>query len=344
MATADDDARHARFRALKLAALVRDHRGVEPDGAPGVFPPGAATMVDGDAWVLIEEHPERGLGAALAWALRHGASSLHVLAERDTGTLARRAAAFRTPIEVWHVEGRTLLPAVAEPLPSAPPPSADHLALRAAIEAGGASPVLEHGVVLGEVRGLEVCRVVDDPVTGGVRLEVGVGAHDREAFAIIHGDVPAESALRGVVDAVTDHRGAGAPDHPLRRLLPERLLRWELIEDPSVIGLASLTATEPPVPRPNVKDRVPATATGVTPAGDEVVVVCSVGVDLDLVPYATDARLAAGRIGDESGIEGGSGPATWLVVPARDQVSITEDLAGLLIEPMRLIGVPAPAG
>ena len=51
--------------------------------------------------------------------------------------------------------------------------------------------VVEHGVVTGEVRGLEVCRVVDDRTTGdGVRLEVGVGAHDREAFAIIHGDVP----------------------------------------------------------------------------------------------------------------------------------------------------------
>ena len=60
-------------------------------------------------------------------------------------------------------------------------------------------PNVEHGVVTGEVRGLEVCRVVDDPHTGAVRLEVGVGAHDREAFTIMHGDVPTVDALAGVV-------------------------------------------------------------------------------------------------------------------------------------------------
>ncbi len=61
------------------------------------------------------------------------------------------------------------------------------------------------------MRGLEVCRVVDDPATGAVRLEVGVGAHDREAFAIMHGDVPTVEALAGVVRAVAEHRRTGPP-------------------------------------------------------------------------------------------------------------------------------------
>ncbi|MFV0309143.1 MAG: hypothetical protein ACK5OX_15530 [Desertimonas sp.] len=340
MATPDDDARQTRFRSLKLAALVREHHGRDLDATPGAFPVGAASMVGDAAWVLVEDHPERGLGPALAWAVRHGATSLHVLADHDTGTLARRAEAFGFAIEVWHVAERTLLPAVAEPL--APPSAAspDHLELRGAIAAGGATPVVEHGVVLGDVRGLEVCRVVGDGATGAVRLEVGVGAHDREAFAMIHGEVPAASALRGVVDAVTAHRQPDAPDHPLGRLLPERLLRWDLVEQPERIGLGSLAATEPPLPRPNVKDRLPATARGLTPAGDPVVVVCSVGVDLDLVPYATDARLAVQRAGGgEPGVGDGSGPGTWLVVPARDHVAITTDLANLLNEPMRIVAV-----
>ena len=89
-----------------------------------------------------------------------------------------------------------------------------HLELVPVIEAGGATPLVEHGVVIGEVRGLEVCRVVDDPHTGAVRLEVGVGAHDREAFAIIHGDVPTVEALAGVVAAVAEHRSPDAPPAP----------------------------------------------------------------------------------------------------------------------------------
>ena len=163
---------------------------------------------------------------------------------------------------MWQVDGRELRPAVAEPL--APPPAAapEHLALVPTIEAGGASPVVEHGVVTGEVRGLEVCRVVDDADGGQVRLEVGVGVHDREAFALIHGDVPTVDALAGVVQAVTRHRGGEASDHPLDRLAPERLLRWRLEQDPTVIGLDSLAPAEPPVPRPSIKDRAPCTALG----------------------------------------------------------------------------------
>ena len=137
-----------------------------------------------------------------------------------------------------------------------------HLALVDTIVAGGAEPTVEHGVVTGEVRGLEVCRVVDDPHTGAVRLEVGVGAHDREAFTIMHGDVPTVEALAGVVRAVDEHRRTGAAQHPLSRLVPERLLRWQLIQDPALLGLAAVERVEPPLPRPNVKDRVPCVAVG----------------------------------------------------------------------------------
>lgn len=343
MATTEEDARRDRFRALKLGALVREHRGGDDvEVAADAFPLGAAAMLDDEAWVLIEDHPERALGPALAWAIRKDARALHVLADRASGVLARRAEAFAFPIGVWHVEERALLPAVPEPLlaPPAAPPA--HRDLMPVIEAGGAQAVVEHGVVIGEVRGLEVARVVDDPVSGAVRLEVGVGAHDREAFALIHGDIPTEDSLRGVVDAVADHRAPGAADHPLRRLVPERLLRWQLVQDPASIGLVSVVATEPPVPRPNVKDRIPATAIGRTADGDRVVIVCSVGVDLDLVPYATDARVAAGGAdGDTTGVGGGPVSETWLVVPARDQVAITSELIEQLVEPMRLVAAPS---
>ena len=328
------DERRAQLRGLKLQALVREHVGREISPEPGSFPPGAALIESGIAWVLLEDEPERGLGAAVAWAHRQQVDELNVLAGRGTGLLARRAGGFTMPIAVWHVDERTLLPAVAEPLPVPPPASAAHLALVATIEAGGAVPVVEHGVVIGEVRGLEVCRVVDDAHTGAVRLEVGVGAHDREAFAIVHGDVPTVDALAGVVRAVMAHRGPDAPQHPLNRLAPERLLRWTLEQHPAEIGLASLTATQPPVPRPSVKDRVPCSAIGRREDGSGVIVVCSVGVDLDLVPYAIDARLAALHAErDEPGVAG----EVWLVTPRRDLVPVTAELAALTDQPLSLV-------
>ena len=307
------DDRRARLRGIKLQALVRDHLGRDLAPELGAFPPGAALVESGVAWVLLEDEPERGLGAALAWSHRRRGDALHVLADRSTGLLARRAGGFRVPITVWHVDGRALLPAVAEPPIVPPAPAPAHLALVDAIVAGGAVPVIEHGVVTGEVRGLEVCRVVDDVHTGAVRLEVGVGAHDREAFAIVHGDVPTVEALSGVVDAVTGQRGVDA-QHPLNRLAPERLLRWRLEQQPAQLGprRASQPA-QPPVPRPNVKDRVPCTATGRRDDGSTVLLVCSVGVDLDLVPYAIDARLAA--LVDERNEPGVAGEV-WLVAAA----------------------------
>jgi hypothetical protein len=270
----------------------------------------------------------------LAWAHRQGAESLNVLAERASGLLARRAAGFTMPVAVWHVEERSLLPAVAEPLAAPPPASPAHLALVETIVAGGAVPLIEHGVVTGEVRGLEVCRVVDDVQTGAVRLEVGVGAHDREAFAIVHGDLPTVDALAGVVRSVVACRGADAPQHPLNRLAPERLLRWWLEQEPGVVGLDSLEPSQPPVPRSNVKDRVPCSARGRRADGTPVVVVCSVGVDLDLIPYAIDARLAA--LVDERH-EPGVGGEVWLVVPPRDLVPVTAELASLANQALSLV-------
>ncbi len=235
---------------------------------------------------------------------------------------------------MWRAEQRQLIPAAAEPLVPPPPAAPAHLALVPTIEAGGAVPVVEHGVVTGEVRGLEVCRVVDDPVTGHVRLEVGVGAHDREAFALIHGDVPTVDALAEVVRAVTRNRGAES-DHPLNRLAPERLLRWRLEQAPESIGLASLAPSEPPVPRPGVKERTPCTARGRRSDGSAVLVVCSVGVDLDVIPYAADARRSEE---DRPGVGGGrEATETLVVVPPRDLVSVTAELAGLLVQEVVLV-------
>src|SRR3954463_3817805 len=143
-----EESRRGRLLSLKLAALIRDHDGAV-DLAAVPFALGAAATAAGTGWVLLDERPHSGLGPALAWAVRAGVDRLHVLAEEGTGTLARRTAAFRLPIEVWHVEERMLLPALAAPLSSPLEVPAEHEQFRALIEDGGATPAVDHGVLIG---------------------------------------------------------------------------------------------------------------------------------------------------------------------------------------------------
>jgi hypothetical protein len=330
-----DAERHSRLVGLKLRALVRDHLADDSVGEAVPFAPGAALRHQDAAWVFLETRPGTMLGAALAWMLRSGASSLDVIAEQDTGVLARRAQEFAPTVSVWHAVDRSLLPAVPEPIGAPPQPPPHHDTFRALIIEAGAEPQVEHGVLVGEVRGLEVCRVVDDPHLGTVRLEVGVGAHDREAFQMIHGDVPAVESLRRVVEVVAQHRRLGAPQHPLNRLAAERLVRWRVLEAPSSVGAVTMAATDPPVQRLNLKDPVPCVATGHDADGRTVVAVCASGVDLDLVPFAADARLAAQAA--DPGV--GEGVRLVLVTPSRDRVRVIEELAGLLRQPAEFVSL-----
>jgi hypothetical protein len=312
----------ARLNAVKLRVLVAEHTGGDVAAEVAEFEPGGALVHGGAAWVLLDEQPATRLGAALAWALRQHVERLHVIAGAGTGVLARRAGEFDLPIEVWHAEGRALLPAVAEPHAPVPKLPAHHESFRGLIIEGGATPLVEHGALVGEVAGLEVCRVVDDPYLDTTRLEVGIGAHDREAFSMLHGDVPSVESLARVVGVVARHRRVGAPQHPLNTLAAERFLRWQIEHQPDLVGAARVTPAEPPVPRENLKDPVPCVATGATPDGAALVVVCSSGVELDLVPYAADARLAHCQPGVDTRLV--------VVTPLRDRLPVIVEIAGRL--------------
>jgi len=326
--------RRAVLNGVKLRALSG------ASGEADVFGSGAA-LVDGDrAWVLVDDAPERRLGAALAWALRHGATRLDVVADRGTGVLARRAAEFAFPVAVWHVDGRDLIQAVPEPFPEVPALPAHHEPFRELIAAGGAVPLVEGGVLVGEIAGLEVCRVVDDAHDGTTRLEVGVGAHDREAFQMLHGDVPTADSLARIVATVAEHRREGAASHPLNRLAAERLLRWRLEQDPGLVAATELNPAEPPVPRPNLKDPVPCVAVGTAATGEPLLVVCSTGVELDVIPYAADARRA--HEVRRPGVGEGAGARVVVVTPSRDRLPVVERIAGLLAEGVQFAALDVP--
>jgi hypothetical protein len=146
---------------------------------------------------------------------------------------------------------------------------------------------------------------------------------------LLHGSIPTGQALAGVADVVARHRSPGADPHPLNRLGAERLLRHRLIENPGLIGASTLAVAEPPVIRENVKDPVPCVAVGNDLDGRHVVFVCSTGVDLDVVPFAADARSYLGQPGSK----------LVIAVPARDRYPVTQALAALLPDPAELVGI-----
>ena len=277
--------------------------------------------------MLADEEPARALGRGLLWAERFPLESLHLLVDDGAGLLARRAAAFAQPPSVWRIDGTTLVRAEPEPLLADPPLAADVAALADVIRSAGADPVVEHGVLRGEVLGLEVARAVVD--ADGPVLEVGVGKHDRQAQAMIHTDVPTSDALARAVAMVEGHRRAAAPNHPYNRLAPERWLRARVVADPVLIGAAHLAPVPSPVEVDDLRKPAPAPAAGVDLEGNPVLAVFSTGVDVDLVPAAVDARLADGR-----------NPRLLIVVPERDDHPYLRKLAEALREPADVVTVP----
>lgn len=262
----------------------------------------------------------------MAWSRHGGLDALHVLAEHGTGLLARRAGAFVDPPVVWRVEGRSVVAASPDPVQPEPRLAPDVEAFVPLIAGAGADPVVEHGILRGEVLGLEVARVVADHE--GTRLEVGVGAFDREAQRLVHGDRPPADSLSRAVAAVLELRRPGAPAHQVNRLAGERWMRSILVRRPDLAGARHLDPMPSPTQRCDLRQLAPAPATGVDLEGRPLVVVCSTGIDVDLVPAAADARLSDGR-----------GARLVLVVPDVDDHPLTRSLAAALTRPAEVIAL-----
>jgi hypothetical protein len=328
--------RRAALRGAKLNALVVGRWGPADRVSHRL---GAAVALAGPgptAWVLADDAPERTLGPALVWADRERVDDLHILVDGPdaAATVARQSGLFAPPApQVWAVTGTTLAPAAPDPPASQPEAAAAPDLVDLLIDAG-LEVVAEGGVVRGEVNGLEVARIVQGATTGGVpiaepQLEVGVGKADRELTAMVHGELAPVDQLARVVGIVREHRRPGAPRHPLNQLVPERWLRAVLCRNPGIVGLATLRPAPGVRPRTNLTERDIAIATGTAADGAPVVVACSVGIALDLVPTAADAREA---------IEPSA--RLLLALPERDDHPGTRRLAARLRQRAEVVPVP----
>jgi hypothetical protein len=259
---------------------------------------------------------------------------LKLLSSERAGELARIATQFDFAIEVFEVDfagvARVVVPkSVANTEVSV----ADEM-FAEFIKSAGAEVVREHGVISGEACGLEVCRVVSAASAGDLggasesELEIGVGAHDRETFKLLHGRTATVESLRKVVAEVAARRAVGAQVHPLNQLARERMLRHYVCLSPQLVGAKSLQPAQPPIARTNLKDVVPCCAVGVSSTGEKMVVIFSVGVDPDVVSFGADAR---GQINVSAELV--------FAMPTRDIVPAIERVAQMLRRPARFVGV-----
>ena len=315
---------------LRLRTIV----GVRGDVEVSEFGHAVGLVVDDVAWVLVTGRHERSLGPALMWSLRNNATSLKLLSSERAGELARIATHFDFAIEVFEVDAAGVARAAV-------PKSAEKIEVSVAdemfadfIKSAGAEVVREHGVISGEVCGLEVCRVVratdsgDLDGAGESELEIGVGAHDRETFKLLHGRTATIESLRKVIAEVAARRAVGAQVHPLNQLARERMLRHYVCQSPQLVGAKSLQVAQPPIARANLKDVVPCSAVGVSLTGEKMVVIFNIGVDPDVVSFGADAR---GQINGSADLV--------FAMPTRDIVPAVERVAQMLRRPARFVGV-----
>jgi hypothetical protein len=268
----------------------------------------------------------------LAWALRSEAGDIHFLAggSRETAALlARRAAAFALPVQVWRVDGAALVEVAPAPFSPPPPLPPEAAPFADVLRQAGVEPVVEFGVLTGEILGLEVARVVID--SDGARLEVGVGSQDRRARREVQGDRDPRAQLAEVAALIRQFRTPTGSAHLANNLVVERWLRAVVVARPDLVGVAWLAPMPPEVPRADLRTSGPAMAAGLDLDDRPVVVATTTGIDLDLVPAAADARRAAGL--DEARL-------LLALVPA-DAHPRTRQLAARLHVPAEVVSVPA---
>ncbi|MGB6057574.1 MAG: hypothetical protein WBF71_04855 [Microthrixaceae bacterium] len=330
-----------RLLASKLTGLVRSLGPVGENASEPEARGALTVMADGGrAYGLIEKGDPGPVASAVLWARRNNCTELVVLVDEAASTAARFASYFSSGdllISVLEVAGSTASAVVADPVPATVPAPSAPGDLIDILRSQRLEVVVEHGVVRGELLGLEVARLVRWPAANGgddeLHLEAGVGRFDRDAVAAVNADMSPEDALRRTLEVVRKHRYPGAPVHPLQLLSRERWLRVSLLDEPGRVGATRLEAVAMTTESPGMRDPHPAAAYGERPDGGTVIVVCSTGINMATVPLAADLRAALDPSAD-----------LVIAVPARDRHNATVELADMLEGRAEVLGTEVDWG
>ncbi len=312
--------------AGRLRLLATRIPGPPPSAEPVPVGVGSAILDEGSGRVVVlADGPgsASALGAALLLAAARGLQDIVALFDdpEQAGAAARRAAYLEPEPTVRLVDGADLVQVDPAPLPASVPATGPPEGFLELCRSAGLDPLCEGGTWRGEVLGLEVLRQSE------AGIEVGVGRPDREAAAIMQGDLPTIVAAEAAAGAVRAQRHAGAGAHPLATLVRERWLRCDLVADPARIDLADLGEVDPVEAPAGLRNRAPAAAVGSGLAGERVLVVCSVGADPGLVPVAAD--LMARELPDR----------LVVALPDRDVMAPTVASVARLALPSEVVGL-----
>jgi len=284
----------------------------------------AVLLTKDRCWVLAgDENPQSVLGKGVFLLTRNLKLELCVVFEdiETAGVAARQAIGLKAETKVMHFQEGKLAQVSPAPFPEAPitPPLLEEF--EAMCRKAGVSIVSENGIWRGEILGLEVVRVDQG------NIQVGVGRFDREAGEILNDGKSRVEQLVAAANQVRLQRTAAAGAHPLATLSRERWLRHKLLSEPEIIGLSEMTPIDSVQESENLKDFFPAAAIGVDEDHKEVLCVCSVGVDIGLIPLV--AELASLHK-----------PARIVIVlPPQDILPLIVKANDLLSIPSSLIGV-----
>lgn len=244
---------------------------------------------------LIESDNHRAFAAVLLHLIRNDVQVLKLFvggdgAERRCEIYARWCHNFGVRAEVFAAQQAPPLRVEAGVIKEVDPPEIrdDLIDL---VESFGLSLVFDHGAVTIEYLGLEVGRITG---TGDEqRLDVGVGAYDQGAFAVMNPGLDSTDALAKVLEQVRVARCRDAPPSPIKRMSKHRWRLSELIAEPALLGLSSLEAVESFQSRVGIEDESVALAVGVVPQEENrrVMVGSIVGIDLLSIVVMVDIAL-----------------------------------------------------
>lgn len=314
-----DDLRRAKLRALILSA-----GGSDPDAGNPTHGSGVGVDDGSRLWVLANDNtPDRSLGSAVLEAAGRDCVGLVVFYDDPliAAVAARRAQALDPRPEIRLVDRGSSRPVEPAPVPRRPVQSVPPNGFENLCRGVGVEPLHEHGTWRGEVLGLEVVRVVDD------RIEVGVGRFDREATSLLGAGLSAVEVLSAAANQVRAHRRPGAGIHPLATLARERWLRCDLMDTPSQVGATDLVPIDPVDRRSGLRHSSSAPAIGTDEQGGTVLVVCTVGVDVAVVPATADLVLRENP------------DRVVVVLPPRDVLGPVKRAVSWLVPPATVIGV-----
>ncbi len=314
------------LQAVKLKALASGYAGIEP--VIDREPEAGLLVLEDRMFGLAETVPDLGrllhqTARARSAGTGHG-SALTIFAEAAVAsTLARRASLLQPELaelslEVLQVQGAQAVPVAPTDIVAPPIPGPEQWQRASIMADAGARVIDDNGRLVADVMGLEVARLSPDGI------QVGVGEADRELQGYLNGHLEEVEALAQAVETVRSLRPVSS--HPLNRLSRPRWLRSVLLDQPSLVDLPSLEPLPPLVAAEGVFDREPAGAyCPPVPGAVGITVVCSIGVDLNLIPDAFDYRQ---RTDPESRL--------ILVVPERDRALAIEPLLALFADPSLL--------